>query len=280
MESCRSSLTRNQASCLHTSCLGAGIDAWGCPSEDLQPQNIFSRSWIRTSNAWKDFTKLQTTSSLQAVMWIIKEATKDHDANLLNLLERCLENLKCTLTWSETWHQQSQSHSENGETYWYGCSLEAGGLNELPVKVPKANFQSRVSHCVGHGRREKRRPWKAWNKLSLQRQFLWYFNSNELVEGQEDASPSGIGFVLMQIVSQYSSGALTASKRNYFQTEKELLAQVFSLERNHQYFYGRRIVLWSDHKPMESIWKKPLASRSKRFQRSILRLGCWNSLQT
>lgn len=80
MESCRSSLTRNQASCLHTRCLGAGIDAWGCPSEDLQPQNIFSRSWIRTSNAWKDFTKLQTTSSLQAVMWIIKEATKDQDA--------------------------------------------------------------------------------------------------------------------------------------------------------------------------------------------------------
>ena len=57
---------------------------------------------------------------------------------------------------------------------------------------------------------------------------LRYFNSNEPVEGQGDASANGIGFVLMQNGRpvSYSSRALTKSERNYSQIEKELLAQV------------------------------------------------------
>ena len=66
---------------------------------------------------------------------------------------------------------------------------------------------------------------------------LRYFNSNEPVEGQGDASANGIRFVLMQNGQpiSYSSRALTKSERNYSQIEKELLAQVFGVERNHQY---------------------------------------------
>jgi len=100
-----------------------------------------------------------------------------------------------------------------------------------------------------------------------------YFNSSEPVEGQGDASASGIGFVLMQNGQpiSYSSRALTTSERNYSQIEKELLAQVFGVECNNQYVYGRK-VLWSDHKPLETISKKPLATAPKRLQRSVLRL--------
>ena len=103
---------------------------------------------------------------------------------------------------------------------------------------------------------------------------LRYFNSSEPVEGQGDASSSGIGFVLMQNGQPvtYSSRALTASEKNYSQIEKELLAQVFGVERNHQYAYGRKVVLWSDHKPLETICKKPLAAAPKRLQRLLLRL--------
>ena len=63
----------------------------------------------------------------------------------------------------------------------------------------------------------------------------------------------------------YSSRALTASEKNYSQIEKKLLAQVFAfgVERNHHFVYGRRVVLWSDHKPLETICKKPLASAPK-----------------
>ena len=62
----------------------------------------------------------------------------------------------------------------------------------------------------------------------------------------------------------YSSRALATSERNYSQIEKELLAQVFGVERNHQYSYGRKVVLWSDYKPLETISKKHLATAPKR----------------
>ena len=70
----------------------------------------------------------------------------------------------------------------------------------------------------------------------------------------------------------YSSRALTVSEKKYSQIEKELLARVFGVERNHQLVYGRKIVLWSDHKPLETISKKPLATAPKRLQRLLLRL--------
>ena len=103
---------------------------------------------------------------------------------------------------------------------------------------------------------------------------LRYFNSSDPVEGQGDASANGIGFVLMQNGQpvSYSSRALTTSERNYSQIEKELLAQVFGVERNDQYVYGRKVVQWSDHKPLETISKKPLATAPKRLQRLLLRL--------
>ena len=103
---------------------------------------------------------------------------------------------------------------------------------------------------------------------------LRYFNSSEPFEGQGDASANDTGFVLMQNGKpvSYSSRALTTSERNYSQIEKELLAQVFGVERNHQYVYGRKVVLWSDHKPLEIISKKPLATAPKRLQRLLLRL--------
>ena len=50
------------------------------------------------------------------------------------------------------------------------------------------------------------------------------------------------------------------------------MAQVFGVERNHHYVYGRKVVLWSDHKPLEIISKKPLATAPKRLQRLLLRL--------
>ena len=95
---------------------------------------------------------------------------------------------------------------------------------------------------------------------------LRYLDSSLPVESQGDASSSGIGFVLMQNGQpvSYSSRVLTVSEKKYSQIEKELLAQVFGVERNHQFVYGRKIVVWSDHKPLETISKKPLATAPKR----------------
>ena len=70
----------------------------------------------------------------------------------------------------------------------------------------------------------------------------------------------------------FASRALTAAETRYSQIEKELLRQVFGLEHHHQYVFGRKITLWTDHKPLVSISRKPLASAPKRLQRLLLRL--------
>lgn len=69
-----------------------------------------------------------------------------------------------------------------------------------------------------------------------------------------DASSKGIGFVLLQNGRPvtYTSRALTSAEQNYSQIEKELLAQVFGMEQNHQYVYGREVTLWTDHQPVVS----------------------------
>ena len=47
---------------------------------------------------------------------------------------------------------------------------------------------------------------------------------------------------------------------------------MFALERFHQYTYGRTTLVQSDHKPLESIMKKPLSKAPLRLQRMLLRL--------
>ena len=58
----------------------------------------------------------------------------------------------------------------------------------------------------------------------------------------------------------------------YAPIEKELLAVVYGMERFHHYTYGRKVTVNSDHKPLESIVKKPLHRAPKRLQRMLLRL--------
>ena len=103
---------------------------------------------------------------------------------------------------------------------------------------------------------------------------LKYFDSSKPTEGSGDASSQGLGFVLTQEDHPvtYASRALTQAEQRYSQIEKELLAQVFGLEHNHQYVYGRKVILYTDHKPLVSISSKPLASAPKRLQRLLLRL--------
>jgi hypothetical protein len=61
----------------------------------------------------------------------------------------------------------------------------------------------------------------------------------------------------------FASRALTPAETRYSQIEKELLALVYGLEHNRQYVYGRNIKLWTVHKPLVSIYEKPLAIAPK-----------------
>ena len=76
---------------------------------------------------------------------------------------------------------------------------------------------------------------------------LKYFDSSKPTEGSGDASSQGLGFVLTQEDHPvtYASRALTQAEQHYSQIEKELLAQVFGLEHNHQNVYGRKFILYT-----------------------------------
>ncbi|XP_026329120.1 uncharacterized protein K02A2.6-like [Hyposmocoma kahamanoa] len=78
-----------------------------------------------------------------------------------------------------------------------------------------------------------------------------------------DAGPRGIGAVLAtrgngaggrERVLAYASRALTPPEINYSQIHKEALAIIFAVKKFHQYIYGRRFVLRTDHKPLVSIF--------------------------
>ena len=91
---------------------------------------------------------------------------------------------------------------------------------------------------------------------------------------QADASQSGLGCGLTQQGRPvtFASRALTEAEHNYSQNEKEMLAICFACQRVHQYIYGKSIDVHSDHRPLESILKKPIGKASPRLQRMMLQL--------
>lgn len=104
---------------------------------------------------------------------------------------------------------------------------------------------------------------------------LAYFDPAKPITLQVDASKHGLGATILQDGKPvaFASKSLNQTEQQYAQVEKELYAIVFGCERFHQYIYGRnRVQVQSDHKPLESVMKKPLAAAPPRLQRMLLRL--------
>ena len=49
-----------------------------------------------------------------------------------------------------------------------------------------------------------------------------------------------------------------------------MLAVVHGLEKFHYYAHGRHVVVETDHKPLESIFKEPLTRSPRRIARMLL----------
>ena len=103
---------------------------------------------------------------------------------------------------------------------------------------------------------------------------LRYYDVTQPVKISVDASKAGLGAVLLQngAAVAYASKALTKTQMNYAQIEKETLAIVFGCQKFHQFIYGKETEVETDHKPLVSIFKKPLGKTSPRIQRLLLKL--------
>ncbi|CAB4040572.1 Hypothetical predicted protein, partial [Paramuricea clavata] len=102
---------------------------------------------------------------------------------------------------------------------------------------------------------------------------LRYFDPDAETTIQTDASLKGLGAVLLQGGQPvcYASKALTEAEQRYSNIEREALGVVWGLERFHYFVYGKKCTVHTDHKPLETIFRKKLSSCPCRLQRFVLR---------
>ena len=75
---------------------------------------------------------------------------------------------------------------------------------------------------------------------------------------------------------QTSQFQLKQTQSRYGNIECELLGVVTSVEYFHQYLFGHQFVLYTDHKPIESLVLKPLVDTSPSVQRLMLHFLQYN----
>ena len=236
----------------------------------------------------------------------IEEATTDHDKNLESFLRRCVErNLKLNVKKLKLRLQ---------EVPFIGHVATSEGLRVDPHKVkaiqemPPPPDVAAVQRLLGLAQylskflphlsditkplRELTRQDTAWEWGQAQQEaleslksavsntpILRYYNVEEEVTLQCDASQSGLGAALLQNGQPvaYASRALSPAETRYAQIEKELLAIVFACDHFEAYVYGRDSVqVETDHQPLVTIVQKPLNSAPNRLQRMLLRLQKYN----
>lgn len=107
---------------------------------------------------------------------------------------------------------------------------------------------------------------------------LAFYDVNAPVTLSVDASSKAMGAVLMQNGKPvaYASKSLNAAELNYPQIEKEAAAIRFACQKFHQYIYGKELTVESDHKPLESIFRKPLDRSPPRLKRIRLDVSQYN----
>lgn len=107
---------------------------------------------------------------------------------------------------------------------------------------------------------------------------LTYYNPTKVLTLNVDASKNGIGCVLSHDRNPiaFASATLTSSQENYAQIEKELFAILVGCTKFHQYIYGQRILVETDHRPLVPLFNKPLYSVPARLQRFMMRLQAYD----
>ncbi|KAJ8038316.1 hypothetical protein HOLleu_15704 [Holothuria leucospilota] len=111
-------------------------------------------------------------------------------------------------------------------------------------------------------------------KVLCEAPLLAYYDENKELTLSVDVSSKGLGATLLQKGQPiaYATKALTNAETNYSQIEKELLAIVWGCKRFPDYVAFRKVLVESDHRPLESVMKKPLYEAPLCLQSLLMQL--------
>ena len=216
---------------------------------------------------------------------------EDHDANLVNLLN--VAKIEGLVLNSKKLELKCPRVSFFGAEYsadgMHPCPKKIQGITEMTPPMDKqqlASFIGMVTYMgnfVPHLSHDTEPLWAmlkqeavfAWDEManaSFQKikdliaksatKPLRYYDRRKPVTVQADASQRGLGACLLQDGQPiaYASKSLTDTETRYANIERELLAIVFACQRFNTYVLGRPFTVESDHKPLEIIHQKSLAS--------------------
>ena len=165
------------------------------------------------------------------------------------------------------------------QSIWSNLSpvLEAESLRLSEVAQPLRNLTLTNAQFMWSEQHDK--AFDEVKKLVANHPVLKYYDINDEVTIQCDASERGLGATLLQNGQPvaFASRTLSAVEQRYAQIEKECLAIVFGCQKFSQYITRReKVTVESDHKPLQSIFKKSLLCAPSRLQRMMLRLQRYN----
>ena len=258
-------------------------------------QDVFQRMVDET------FGDLPGVTGIADDIVIFGSKEEEHDANLRRVLERARER--------GIRFNPDKTKLKRTSIPFFGNIISAAGLEPHPAKIeaikemkPPSNvkelqtilglatylsrFTPNLSELTAPLRELCRQDaiftWEkghqeAFEKLKerlISSSVLRYFDKDKPLTIQVDASIQGLGAVLLQENGpvEYASKSLSEAETRYSNIEREMLAILFGLERFHYYAYGRHVTVETDHKPLESIFKKHLEKAPPRLSRMLLRI--------
>ena len=122
---------------------------------------------------------------------------------------------------------------------------------------------------------------KASKDLILSAKVLAHYDPILPLKWEADASAYGLGAVFSHIFPWYigapyclfESRTIIPSEHNFAQNRKEAWALVLGMQHFHQYLYGRKFTLVTNHKPWMTI------SQTSMLGDSTLKISLWNRIQ-
>ena len=246
------------------------------------------------------FIGMEGVTGIADDMVIAGRDEMEHDRNFLTLMGKCMSN-NLTLNSEKIQFKQSQLS-------FYGHCWSKHGISPDPKKIEALNhmefpldketmrsflgminYLNRYSALRAHlaaplialtHQAMDYKPGKVhfenfnWLKVEISNmKALPYFDVNAETTLQMDTSKKGLGACLIQKgkVICYASRALTKTKPNYQNLEREALGTIWEMEKFHYFLYGKEFTLETDQKPLVSIYKKHMIDISPRVQRLIVR---------